>query len=329
MRIAVDAMGSDNHPTPDVEGSVWAAREFGEELILVGDEPTIAAELAKHDTNGLKITIYHAREAVTMLDKPRDVVRGKPNSSMHAGMQLLKDGQADAFITAGNTGAALAIAMLGPLRRISGVKRAALGVLFPVPGRPLLIDGGATADSTADQLLQFAQMGSIYITRMNGIERPRVALVSNGEEESKGNKVIQEAMPLLQNSGLNYVGNIEPKEFMQGMVDVAVTDGFVGNIMMKTAEATARLLADTIRTEIKANPLSAMGGLLIRSAMKRVSKQLDPHEVGGAPLLGLDGVVIVGHGRSNAYAIKQAVGQARRVVEADVVQAIRDGLGTE
>lgn len=326
MRIAVDAMGSDNHPTPDVEGSVWAAREFGEELILVGDEPTVAAELAKHDTSGLKITIHHASEAVTMLDKPRDVVRGKPNSSMHEGMQLLKDGQADAFITAGNTGAALAIAMLGPLRRISGVKRAALGVLFPVPGRPLLIDGGATADSTADQLLQFAQMGSIYITRMNDIERPRVALISNGEEESKGNKVIQEAVPLLQNSGLNYVGNIEPKEFMQGMVDVAVTDGFVGNIMMKTAEATAKTLVDAMRTEIRSSMLSSLGGLLARPAFRRLGKLLDPDEIGGQPLLGVNGLVLIAHGRSNSIAIKNAVKQARMVVNAQVVEAIKSGL---
>lgn len=326
MKIVVDAMGSDQNPAPDVEGGVLAAREFGDEIILVGDQKKIEAELAKHDTAALKITVRPAKEVVLMTDKPRDVVRGKPESSMHVGLTLVKEGEADAFVTAGNTGAALAIGMLKTLRRIKGVKRPALGVLFPTPDHPLLIDNGANADCTPEQLLQFAIMGSLYVGRMKKLKSPRVALISNGEEEGKGNALIQNTIPLLKSSGLNYIGNIEPKEFMYGEADVGVTDGFVGNIMMKTAEATARLLADTIRAEITANPLSALGGLLIRPAMKRVSRQLDPHEVGGAPLLGLDGVAIVGHGRSNAYAIKQAVGQARRVVEADIVQAIRDGI---
>lgn len=327
MRIAIDAMGSDNHPSPDVEGAVLAAREFGEEIILVGDQAVITAELAKHNTAGLPLTIQHASEAVTMLDKPQEVVRGKPNSSMHVGMQLLQDGQAEAFVTAGNTGAALAVAMLGPLRRMSGVKRAALAVLFPFPGRPLLLDCGATADSTAEQLLQFAHMGSIYISRMNGIARPRVALISNGEEESKGTKVIQEAIPLFQISGLNYIGTVEPKEFAQGVVDVAVADGFVGNIMMKTAEATAKALVNELRTEIRSGWLTTLGGLLARPAFRRLGKLLDPDEIGGQPLLGVNGLVLIAHGRSNGYAIKNAVRQARLMVEARVIEAIKEGLG--
>ena len=326
MKIAIDAMGSDENPAPDVEGGVLAAREFGDEIILVGDQKRIEAELSKHDTAGLRITIRHANQAVNMTDKPRDVVRGKPESSMHIGTALVKAGEADAFVTAGNTGAALAIAMLKTLHRIKGVKRPALGVLFPTPDHPLLIDNGANADCTPEQLLQFAIMGSLYVARMKKLKSPRVALISNGEEEGKGNQLIQDTIPLLKASGLNYIGNIEPKEFMYGHADVGVTDGFAGNIMMKTAEATARLLVETMRTEITSSLLSKLGGLLIRPAMSRVKRQLDPHEVGGAPLLGLDGVVIVGHGRSNAHAIKQAVGQARRVVEADIVQAIREGI---
>lgn len=323
MRIAVDALGSDNRPVPDVEGAVWAAREYKNDIILVGDQTRIQAELAKHNTSGLSITIQHAADAVTMNDKPRDVVRGKPDSSMHVGMQLVKDGRADAFVTAGNTGAALAIAMLGPLRRIKGIKRPALGVLVPTPGRPLLIDGGANADSTAEHLLQCAQMGSIYVSRMNDIPQPTVGLISNGEEETKGNKVIQEAVTLLKESNLNYIGAIEPKEFLNAEADVAITDGFVGNIIMKTVEATAKKLVDTLRTEIRASFLTTIGGLLARPAFSRVNQLLNSDLVGGSPLLGVDGIVMIAHGRSNSTAIKNAIGQANLVVQAEVVQALK------
>ena len=189
-----------------------------------------------------------------------------------------------------------------------------------------LIDNGANADCKAEYLYQFGVMGSLYVERVLGIKNPRVALVSNGEEEGKGNQLIKEAIPLLENSGLNYIGNIEPKEFMYGGTDVAVTDGFTGNIMMKMAEATARYMSDLLRENIKANPIAAVGGLLAKSAFGRVRKVLDPNEVGGAPLLGINGVVIIGHGRSNAYAIKQAVGQAKQVAENDVVTAIAKGI---
>ncbi|MCA9950175.1 MAG: phosphate acyltransferase PlsX [Anaerolineales bacterium] len=328
MRIVVDAMGSDNHPAPDVEGAVIAAREFGITIILVGDEACINAELAKHDTSGLTLEIQHAAEKVTMEDIPSHVVREKKDSSMHVGINLVKQGQADAFVTAGNTGAVLGIAMLRNvgLGRIPGIKRPALGVIFPTRERPLLIDNGANADCKAEYLYQFGVMGSLYVERVLGIKNPRVALVSNGEEEGKGNQLIKEAIPLLENSGLNYIGNIEPKEFMYGGTDVAVTDGFTGNIMMKMAEATARYMSDLLRENIKANPIAAVGGLLAKSAFGRVRKVLDPNEVGGAPLLGINGVVIIGHGRSNAYAIKQAVGQAKQVAENDVVTAIAKGI---
>ena len=259
-----------------------------------------------------------------MEDKPRDVVRGKPDSSMHVGMNLVKEGAADAFVTAGNTGGALAIAMLGTLRRLPSIKRPALGILFPTPGHPLLIDNGANTDCDPENLLQFAQMGSIYVSRMNGIQQPRIALISNGEEDGKGNALIQAAIPLLCESGLNYIGNIEPKEFLQGHADVGVTDGFVGNVLMKTVEATAKMLMEALRTELKAGVLSSLGGLLARPAFHRVGKILNPDEIGGAPLLGVKGVVIVAHGRSNAYAMKQAIGQTRRIVEAKVLDALAE-----
>ncbi len=331
MRIVVDAMGSDDHPAPDVAGAALAAREFKDTIILVGDQGQIETELAKLDTSGLSIEVQHAGQKIEMTDKPSKVVKGKPNSSMHVGIGLVKRGEADAFVTAGNTGGALAVAMLRQvgLGRIPGVKRPALGVIFPIEERPLLIDNGANADCKPEYLLQFSLMGSLYVERALGIQNPRVALISNGEEEGKGNALIKEAIPLLQASGLNYIGNIEPKEFMQGAADVGVTDGFTGNVIIKTAEAIASYMNNMIRREIKASPLTILGGLLARPAFKRVGRRLNPDEVGGAPLLGVNGVVIVAHGGSNAYAMKQAIGQARRIVEKKVVEAIRTGMSSE
>jgi glycerol-3-phosphate acyltransferase PlsX len=321
-------MGSDNHPGPDVAGAVLAAREWGDTIILVGDEQRMAAELARLDTSGLSLEIQHAGQVIEMDDTPSVAGRDKRDSSMHVGMGLVREGKADAFVTAGNTGGALAVATLRQLGlgRLPGVKRPALGVIFPTAEHPLLIDNGANADCRPEYLLQFGIMGSLYVERMLNIERPRVALISNGEEEGKGNLLIKESIPLLAASGLNYVGNIEPKEFMRGAADVGVTDGFTGNIMMKTAEAVAGYMSDSIREALMANPLTIVGGLLARPAFRRVRQQLNPDEVGGAPLLGVNGVVIVAHGRSNAYAMKQAVGQARRLVEQGVVEAIARGI---
>ncbi len=328
MRIVLDAMGSDNHPGPDVAGAVLAARQWGETILLAGDEALLNAELAKHDTSGLSLEVVPASQAITMEDKPSQVVREKSDSSMHVGINLVKSNSAEAFVTVGNTGAALGIAMLRGvgLGRIRGIKRPGLGVLFPIGNRPMLIDNGANADCKPEYLLQFGLMGSLYVERVLGIERPRVALISNGEEEGKGNSLIKETIPLLAQSGLNYIGNIEPKEFLTGVADVAVTDGFTGNILMKTAEAIASVMGQMIRDEMTASPISALGGLLSRSAFGRVRQQLDPNEIGGAPLLGLNGVVIIGHGRSNAHAVRQAIGQARDVVNSGVVDAIKAGV---
>jgi phosphate acyltransferase len=326
MRIVVDAMGSDNHPQPDVAGAVAAAREWGDEIILVGDEARVRGELARHNTAGLSLSVVHASEVITMTDSPSDASRRKQDSSMHVGLNLVKAGEADAFVSAGNTGGILAVAMLHTLRRIRGIKRPALGVLFPIEGNPMLIDNGANADVRPEFLLQFAQMGSLYVERVRGVARPRVALLSNGEEEGKGNELIKETIPLLASSTLNYVGNIEPKEFVRGEADIAVTDGFTGNIVMKTAEAIAAYMSEMIREEMKSSPRTMLGGLLAKPAFARVRSRLDPDEVGGAPLLGVDGVVIIAHGRSNDYAIKQAIGQARQAVVHDIVAAIRDGV---
>ena len=328
MRIVVDAMGSDDHPGPDVAGAVLAARAFGDAIVLVGDRPRIAAVLAAHDTAGLSIDVIHAAEAIGMKDSPSAAARDKRGSSMHVGLQLVRDGAADAFVSAGNTGAILAVATLRQtgLGRIPGILRPALGVVFPIESKPMLIDNGANADAKPEYLLQFGRMGSIYMARMHDIARPRVALISNGEEEGKGNALIKETIPLMIASGLNYVGNIEPKEFVRGDADVGVVDGFTGNVMMKTAEAVASYMSDTIRKYIMAGTLTKIGGVLARPAFQRVRDQLNPDEVGGAPLLGVNGVVIIAHGRSNAHAMRQAIGQARRVVERGITKAIAEGI---
>ncbi len=327
MRIVVDAMGTDNYPVPDVEGGVLAARELGYTILLVGDELLIQAELRKHNTQGLNLEVVPAQEIITMEDKPGQVGKSKPQSSMHIGMNLVRDGLADAFVTMGNTGAAHAIATLYTLRRITGIKRPALSGIYPLGGHYVtMLDLGANADSKAEWLAQFAIMGHIYAKNTLSLTSPRIALLSNGEEEGKGNALIKEAGHLIQQMALNYVGNVEPKEIMQGQVDVIIADGFVGNIFVKTFEASVAFLGGLIREEVKRDPLSMLGGVLLRPVFQRVRKHSDTFEVGGAPLLGVNGVVIIGHGRSNAVAIKNAVRQAGLAVQGRVIDAIGEEL---
>ncbi|MBE2269737.1 MAG: phosphate acyltransferase PlsX [Anaerolinea sp.] len=329
MRIALDAMGSDACPIPDVAGAVLAARAWGDTIYLVGDEPRLKTELAKHDTSSLKLEIVPAKDVIGMEDKPGIVGKSKPDSSMHVGMNLVKSGSADAFVTAGNTGAALSIATLFTLRRISGVKRPALTAILPLGNaRPIVLDVGANADSKPDWLAQFALMGKLYAQASSGIAEPRVALLSNGEEEGKGNAVIHEAAALIRDLPVRFTGNIEPKDVLRGEADVVVMDGFVGNIFIKTMEAATRTMANALRDEIMASTVTKIGGALARPAFRRVQKQIDPFEVGGAPLLGVNGVVIIGHGRSNDTAIMNAIGQARRAVQGKVIESIEAGLKT-
>ncbi|MHB8748678.1 MAG: phosphate acyltransferase PlsX [Aggregatilineales bacterium] len=329
MRIVVDAMGSDRCPGPDVDGAVQAARATGETMILVGDNAAILSELAKRSTDGLSIEVVHAPEAITMHDKPSQVNRAKPQSSMAIGMGLVRDGKADAFVTAGNTGAALALATLGVLRRIPGVKRPALTSLIQIGGQTLiLLDLGANADARPEWLVQFAIMGSLYAQHVLGQEKPRVALLSNGEEEGKGNELVKTTAGLLSQSGLNFTGNIEPKELLKGAADVIVADGFVGNIALKSMEALGDTLFGMMIDGFKGspNPLVKIGALLVRPVLRDVYRQVDPFEIGGAPLLGVNGVVIVGHGRTNAKGMKNAIVQARKAVQGNIVNVIRDGL---
>jgi len=327
MRIVLDAMGSDTCPVPDVEGAVLAAREYGDTLLLVGDETRIQRELAKHNTNGLHLEVMHAADTILMTDKPGVVGKTKPHSSMHIGMNLVKEGRADAFVSMGNTGAALSIATLFTLRRIPGIKRPALSAIVPLHHmRIIVLDVGANADCKADWLVQFAMMGKIYAETALGRKNPRIGLLSNGEEEEKGNALIQETGALLRQTNLNFVGNVEPKDLVDDTVDVLVCDGFVGNIWAKSVEAATRMMVNLIRDELMKSVLTQVGGALSRPAFRRVQKAIDPFEIGGAPLLGVNGVVIIGHGRSNALAIKNAIRQARNAVDGNLIAAIRTGI---
>jgi phosphate acyltransferase len=330
MRIVVDAMGTDQHPTADVEGCVLAAAAYRNEnitFILVGDENQIKSQLREHKTNGLKLEIVHAPEAILMTDKPGIVGKTKPQSSMHIGMRLVKSGDADAFVTMGNTGAAHAIAMLFTLRRIPGVKRPALSVIFRIQDKPLIfLDIGANADCKPDWLVQFAAMGAVYAHNALGFPNPRISLVSNGEEEGKGNQLTHETAELLSRSPLNFVGNVEPNDIFKHASDVIISDGFTGNILVKTFEGSTRYLTGLIREEVKRSPVSMLGGLLIKPAIERVRKKIDTFEIGGAPLLGVQGVVIIGHGSSNAVAVKNAISQARKAVAGRIVTAIEQKI---
>jgi len=323
MRIVLDAMGSDTHPDPEVDAAAQAADLWGDPVLLVGPQEVLEARLRAVGVGPERVRVVHAPEVLEMTDKPADTARGKSRSSMAVGMELVKSGEADAFVTAGNTGGAMANALFR-IGRVRGVKRPALAGVFPVrSGQAVLLDIGANADVRPEYLVQFAVFGSLYAEIVFGRPSPRVALLSNGEEAGKGNALVKEAFPLLQGAGLNFVGNIEPKEFYAGKADVAVTDGFTGNVLLKTSEAVASFLISLIREQIKSSPVSAVGGLLAKPAFKRVGALLDPAEYGAAPLLGIDGLVFVGHGRSDARALISAIRVARQAVSRGLLQALR------
>ena len=330
-RIVVDAMGSDNYPAPDVEGAVMAAREYGVEIILTGDASKIQPILDSSNAAGLPVSVFHAPELLTMNDKGDDLVmkaRHKDaQNSMAVGYDILKRGEADAFVTAGNTGAAMVTALFR-LGRIRGVDRPALAPPFPTAsGYCIILDIGANPDCKPENLLQFGIMGSVYAERVRGIKSPRVGLISNGEEAGKGSELVKGAFPLLEQANINFVGNLEGKEVFGGHADVAVTDGFTGNVLLKSTEAVAKLIIDKIRESIKGGgPLALLGGMLVRPAMGKIRKMLDPSEEGAAPLLGVNGLVFIGHGRSDAIAIKNAIRVAKEAAESKVLDAMKSAI---
>jgi glycerol-3-phosphate acyltransferase PlsX len=307
-RIAVDAMGGDRGPNEIVAGAL-AARAEGIEPVLFGDPSLDSRGLELRPTTG----------TIEMHEKPAEAVRSKPDSSLVAAVRAVADGDADAVVSAGNTGAMLAAGLL-ELRRLPGVMRPAIAVPIPTERGPsVLLDAGANADARAEHLLQFATMGGVFAHELLGIERPQVRLLSIGEEREKGNQLALEAHELLAASELEFAGNTEGRDLLRGAADVVVTDGFTGNVVLKTLEGTIRTILDALRAEITATPRGKLGGLLIRPAARRLRHRLDPDTYGGAYLLGLRGLAVIAHGNSSQTAIANAVRLAARGVEHDVV----------
>jgi glycerol-3-phosphate acyltransferase PlsX len=332
VRVALDVMGGDKAPAETVLGAVHAAREYGMGIYLVGKEDTIRAELAQHDINGLDLPIVHTDEEITMDDHPATAVRRKKNASMLLALQLVRDGQALGAVSAGNSGAMLA-ASLFTLKRLPGVDRPALGGIFPTlagSGTCLIIDMGANTDCKPEYLQQFALMGSIYMERIFKIPAPRVSLLANGEEETKGNQLVIETHQLLKANaarlGINFIGNIEGRDIPVGGADIVVCDGFVGNVALKLSEGLAESLIKLLRTQMTSTLPNKLAAAVLKPSLSKAFQRLDYAEYGGVPLLGVNGSAIVSHGRSNAKAIKNALRVAHQVAEMGVARAIADGL---
>lgn len=328
VRIVLDAMGGDNAPGEPVAGALMAAGVLGVELILVGRKEVIGPEL--QGTSNIKdVRVVDAREVIEMDEHPTEAVKAKPESSILVGLRMVKNGEADAFVTAGNTGATMAAALL-TLGRVKGISRPALATVFPVADGKLtmLLDVGANADCRPVQLFQFAHMGAAYMERMFGVQRARVGLLSIGEEDSKGNQLTIEVNQMLRASRLNFVGNVEGKDLTRGMADVVVMDGFTGNVVLKTAEGIAEMLFGELRKAVELTPWNKAAGLILMSELRKVRRRLDYAEYGGAQLVGVDGVVVIGHGRSNARAIYNAIRAARDSVQNGVLEKMRE-IGRE
>lgn len=333
MRIVLDAMGSDECPEPEILASLEAARQFHDTILLVGPEEKLKPRFEALGGLPGEVQIIQAPDTIRMEDKGLQLAlkakRQGSKTSMAVGMDLVKEGQADAFITAGNTGGALATAYYR-LGTIPGVERPALTTLFPVKGGfCTVLDIGANPDVKPSYLLQFAVMGSVYAETVRGIRNPRVALISNGEETGKGNELVKETTPLLQASGLNFIGNVEGKELFGGETDVVVMDGFTGNILLKSSEAVTKLLVDIISQEIRSSSSfrTKLGGWLVKPTLKKtLKKSLDPDEIGAAILLGVNGLVYIGHGRSNAHALVSGIRTARQAVEAKLLEALQTAI---
>ena len=317
-------MGGDHAPEQVVAGAAQAADEQQVEVAVVGLPDRVQRLLDAHP----RLRFVPASQVIEMDDHPAQAVRAKTDSSMSVCARLCRQGEAAAWVSAGNSGAIMAAALLIQ-GRIRGVDRPALGTVLPTSGHPAyFLDVGANVDSRPDYLVQFAQMGAIYAERVLGRADPKVGLLSNGEEEGKGDERVRETATRLRRANVvNFVGNIEPKDVLGGTTDVVVADGFVGNVAIKMAEATAELVFRTMRDEIPRTVRGKAGGLLIRPGVNRIRARMDWREFGGAPLLGIDGVAVVAHGRSDALAIKNAIRTAVQAVRADLVGKIREALG--
>ena len=326
--IAVDAMGSDKAPKPEIEGAILAARHYNVRVLLVGREEQLRAEMKHHPAAAhLPIELVHASEVIGMEEKAATAVRSKRDSSMRVGLRLVREGQAAGFITAGNTGAAMATAKI-VLGALPGVDRPALAAVFPSAKgtATILVDVGANVDCKPQNLEQFAIMGEMYSRSIFNIPRPRVGLLSVGEEESKGNDLTKDAYPLLKRLPINFVGNVEGRDLYNGNADVIVCDGFIGNVALKVSEGLVEAVRFLLKESLKSTISSQVGFLLSKKAFADFKKRLDYAEYGGAPLLGLKGVCIVGHGSSNANAIKNAIRVAAQFADTKINAKIEQEL---
>ncbi|MEO8726180.1 MAG: phosphate acyltransferase PlsX [Acidobacteriaceae bacterium] len=329
LAIVVDAMGSDRAPKPEVEGAILAARHYGHKVILAGNKPAITAELEQHEAAaGLAIEVVHASETIGMNEKAATAVRAKRDSSIRVGLRLVREGHADGFTSAGNTGAVMATAKM-VLGAIPGVDRPALAQVFPTSEHGqacIMLDVGANVDCKPANLEQFAIMGEIYSRYVFRHERPRVGLLSIGEEEGKGNELTREAWALLKKLPLNFIGNVEGRDLYNARVDVIVCDGFVGNVALKVSEGLVTTVRSLLKESLRSTITSQVGALLSRRAFLDFKKRLDYSEYGGAPLLGVKGVCIICHGSSNANAIKNAIRVAAQSAQSRVNAHIESEL---
>lgn len=322
MTIVLDAMGSDDNPIPEILAAVELEKS-GEKVILVGNQAVIKKNCDQLGIDFSQFSIIDAPEIVSMMDKPEESIKTKPNSSMAVGLRMVKEGKAEAFVTAGNTGAAFFNAVF-TLRKMEIVPRPALAVIIPVKtGKCVFMDTGANVDCRPDFILGFAVMGSAYASKVFNLDSPKVGLLSNGEEAMKGNQLVKDSYHLLEHSALNFSGNVEPKEVYAGEVDIVVTDGFSGNVFIKSSEAVAKLITDTLKKEIGSRFLNKIGYLLAKPAFSNLKKMMDPSETGAAILLGVNGLVFIGHGRSDSRALVSAVKLARRSVDAGLLESLR------
>jgi glycerol-3-phosphate acyltransferase PlsX len=329
MRIVVDAMGGDQAPVVEVEGAVAALREAGSglEVVLVGDAPSVEAEIRRIGADRQAgLSVEHAPERIEMGEDPARQVRRKKGASVVVACRLLKEGRADGLVSAGNTGAVVATSLL-QLGRLKGVRRPAIATFVPTPtGGAIILDVGANSDCTPLHLLQFGVMGEIYARKVLEREDPKVGLLNIGEESSKGNKLVQATYPLLQQSHLNFAGNVEGRDVFQGGADVVVCDGFTGNVVLKFTESVTHLITSLIRDQIGDDLRNRLGALLMKPVFRSLSQQLDYAEYGGAPLLGVDGVVTIAHGSSSPKAIKNAILVAVRFARERINDHIRQEL---
>ena len=327
MKIVVDAMGGDHAPEAAVEGAVMAAREYETEIILTGLSDQIHSILNRLDPDHhLSIQVVHADEVVAMHDSPSKVLRSKRKSSMKIGLDLVKEGTASAFLSAGNTGAVLAYSTI-ILRPLKGVDRPAIAIQLPtLKGDAILLDAGANVDCKTNQLFQFGIMGHVFAEYILGKKNPLVGLLSIGEEDGKGNEIVKEAFQMLKASHINFIGNVEGKEVYRGNADVIVCDGFTGNVALKISESLAEMIGSNLKRLFKSNWLSKLGYLLLKPKLDEFKKKVDYSETGGAPLLGVNGVVIIAHGSSSPKAIKNAINRARELSEKNINAHIQQGI---